>query len=254
VSEIAIIVRQTLLRLRDWVSTEAILTREGLQLAINRNDTEIEALLWSGFVKPENGAGAISSLLDQIDELDIVGLVENELLTLESNYPAAADLFVDIWPMDPKDNFGRRSLRGISATTGRDGVMSLVIDIHEYHHHLRHERVDLDGSDETLLSRLIFEGLAEHFVVDVLGQTSAPWIATVSDDFLWSLWPRYLPMLKVSGSDASRYLFGDSELGLPKWIGYSIGFLIVQRYRQIHSDISINELTSLPAEMFIPTL
>jgi uncharacterized protein YjaZ len=61
-------------------------------------------------------------------------------------------------------------------------------------------------------------------------------------------------MLKVSGSDASRYLFGDSELGLPKWIGYSIGFLIVQRYRQIHSDISINELTSLPAEMFIPTL
>ena len=93
---------------------------------------------------------------------------------------------------------------------------------------MRHEHIKLDGSDETLLSRLIFEGLAEHFVIEVLSQTSAPWIGTASDDYLWSLWPKYLPALELSGKEVSPYLFGDPSSGLPQWSWYSIGFLLVQ--------------------------
>ncbi len=94
-------VRPTLASLRDWVSTEANLTREGLQPAINRSHEEVEALLWSGIVRPENGVTVISSLLDQIGELGIVNLVENKLESLESNYLSSADLTVDISVANP---------------------------------------------------------------------------------------------------------------------------------------------------------
>lgn len=94
-------VRPTSASLRDWVSTEANLTREGLQLAINRSREEVEALLWSGIIRPENGVTVISSLLDQIGKLGIVNLVENELESLESNYPSSADLTVDISVANP---------------------------------------------------------------------------------------------------------------------------------------------------------
>jgi hypothetical protein len=263
----SIIVRPTLASLSDWLSAEDMPTRQGLQSAIDRCDDEVERLLRLGLVRPENGASVISSLLGEIAKLGIANLVENELLKLETNYPSSQDLFADIWPMDPNDNFGRESLRGISATTGRDGVMSLVIDptarvvnplretvIHEYHHHLRHEQVKLLCSDETLLSRLVFEGLAEHFVIEVLGHTSAPWIGTASDDYFWSLWPKYQPVLEFSGTEVSPYLFGDPTLGLPKWSGYAIGFLLVQKYRQIHPKISISDLTALSADEFVSKL
>jgi uncharacterized protein YjaZ len=264
---VTIVVRPTINSLRDWVSRETILTQQGLQLAVGRSDENFETLLWQGLVRSENGSRVVFSLLDQCTKLGIVNLVENELLKLGTNYPSSTDLFVDIWPMDPNDDFGRESLRGISATTGRDGVMSLVIDptalvinplretvIHEYHHHLRHEQVKLNGSDETLLSRLIFEGLAEHFVVEVLGHTTAPWIGTVSDDYLWSLWPKYQPVLELSGKEVGPYLFGDPMAGLPKWSGYAIGFLLVRQYRQIHPDISMHDLTVLSAEAFVSNL
>lgn len=262
----AIVIQPTINSLREWVARETTLTQQGLELAVGRSDEHFEGLLWQGLVRPENGSSVVSRLIDQIDELGLVGLVEIELSKLAPDYPSPIDLFVDIWPMDPQDDFGRTFLRGISATTGRDGVMSLVVDptpavasplietvIHEYHHHLRHGQVALDGSDGTLISRLVFEGLAEHFVMEVRGHTSAPWLGTASDDYLWSLWPKYQTVLKVRGRETSPYLFGDSTLGLPRWSGYAIGFLLVQRYRQIHPDASMSDLTLLPAAAFIPT-
>ena len=131
--------------------------------------------------------------------------------------------------MDPSDNFGRESLRGVSATASGDGVMTLVIYptpvvwiplietvIHEYHPHLRHGQVTSHGSDETLLSRLIFEGLAEHFVIEILGHMSAPWFGVVSDDELWELWPKYRSVLQLCGEEIIRFLFVDPAAGLPQ--------------------------------------
>jgi uncharacterized protein YjaZ len=68
------------------------------------------------------------------------------------------------------------------------------------------------------------------------------------------LTPKYQPVVELSGIEVNRYLFGDPTSEWPHWSEYATGFLLVQKYRQIHPNISMRDLTSLSADEFVSNL
>jgi uncharacterized protein YjaZ len=144
--------------------------------------------------------------------------------------------------------------------------MTLVVDpeaspaavcetvVHEFHHHLRMAWLGLREEDETLLRRLVLEGMAEHFVEDRLGQSSAPWLAADDEESLAMSWPLVRTHLYADGeSDVARsIMFGDESAGIPRWLGYRVGYHLVQAFLIAHRDLTVMDTTRLPDDRFVP--
>lgn len=95
---------------------------------------------------------------------------------------------------------------------------------HELHHCARW---DGPGYGMTLGEVLVSEGLAGHFVQEIYGPPLEPWESVPG------------PVLRLHLAEAqaewdsrdyehSRWFFGSRDL--PRWLGYSLGFQIVDRY------------------------
>lgn len=106
-----------------------------------------------------------------------------------------------------------------------------------------------------LLETTIREGLAEHFVAEVLGGTArGPYAEVLSQKEAHSLWTEvYRDRIFLRGDDhTSPYQFGGGRSGLPLWAGYSVGYHLVSWYREAHPGLSVPDLTQLDAGCFIP--
>ncbi|QSB11363.1 hypothetical protein JTI58_06940 [Lysinibacillus fusiformis] len=106
---------------------------------------------------------------------------------------------------------------------------------HEYNHVCRIHILRKTLEDMTLLDSLILEGLAEDAVKELYGEKwIAPWIQSYSDKELLALWEtHFLPNLQLQGIEQhGPFLYGGD---LPPWIGYCIGYKIVQSYKINHS-------------------
>ena len=156
------------------------------------------------------------------------------------------DIF--IFPMD------HRNRRFISETKGKSGItfgdkMFLFLTeidseknleslfIHEYHHVNRMKRLAKKASDYTLLDSLIFEGMAEHAVKEYCGEAYiASWCKEYPERELQYVWDRYFKHhIHISRMDRKHddLLFG--QRGLPKMIGYAIGYKLINDYKKKHS-------------------
>lgn len=235
--------------------------------ALGLSPSEATILQENGLIRLDRGPHTVRRAARAVVESARPALVGETLAELDARFPTATPLHVDLWPMDPDDAFGHQELRGISGATGYDGSMTLVVCpdaspavvretvIHEFHHHLRMDRAGLDEKAETLLTRLVLEGMAEHFVADVVGHTTAPWVpdgsATLSPDDGWA---PFVSRLRAPGSSAPavRLLFGDPEAGLPRWAGYTVGWALVERYRQANPALTVVDLTVLADDVFVP--
>ncbi|WP_296262200.1 MULTISPECIES: DUF2268 domain-containing putative Zn-dependent protease [unclassified Pseudomonas] len=115
---------------------------------------------------------------------------------------------------------------------------------HELHHAARWQG---PGYEKTLGESLVSEGLAGHFALQVCGGSPEPWeqlgaceiqpyIATAQTQ-----WSR-------SDHDHAAWFFGSA--GLPKWLGYSLGFRLVGRFLSEHPGSRASDLAQLDAEAF----
>lgn len=219
-----------------------------------------------GLLNPGRPRSEIEAVCRALHESTLPQVVADTLVGLDADFGSPGRLHVDLWPMDPADHVGRTDLRGISANVGYDGVMTLVIDpgatpqavqetvAHEFHHHLRMAWKGLREEEETLLRRLVMEGMAEHFVEVRLGQSSAPWLVGDDDESLATLWPLVQANLYAPGDSevARSIMFGDAAAGIPHWLGYSIGYHIVQAFLVAHPELTLMHATLLPDERFVP--
>ncbi|WP_155593337.1 DUF2268 domain-containing protein [Lysinibacillus cavernae] len=107
---------------------------------------------------------------------------------------------------------------------------------HEYNHVCRLHTVKKSLDEMTLLDSLILEGLAECAVKDIYGDKwLAPWLNNYTFDEIIALWKtHFLPNLQLRGVEKHRpFLYGGE---LPPWIGYCIGYRIIQSYKTNHSS------------------
>ncbi|MFB7139603.1 DUF2268 domain-containing protein [Gottfriedia sp. NPDC056225] len=101
--------------------------------------------------------------------------------------------------------------------------------LHEYHHIVRLTKL-YKNKKVTLLDAMILEGLAETAVLDKYGEAvQAPWTNQYSSAQCEIYYKRYLIDkldLTSNDDDFSKYLYGGN--GIPKLLGYSVGYDIVK--------------------------
>lgn len=229
---------------------------------------EVDDLVANGLRSMDASSDDWERALADMESLGIESSVRDTLLTLQARFPCGQDLSVEIFPMDVADTFGREKLGGVSGWTNWAGTaITLVVYpavetgpvltstvVHEYHHHYR-TAVMNNGHDRIpLLESLIREGMAEHFVAEVLGDAArGPFASVLSPAEARSLWRTlYRHRIFLQGDDMNPYQFGGGTSGLPLWAGYSIGYHLVDWYRAEHPNLSVVDLTRLDAARFIP--
>jgi len=135
-----------------------------------------------------------------------------------------------------------------------DNISSLFV--HEYHHVIRYLILqDNNIRKKNLIDYIIEEGLAENFVVQVLGKSYLnPWATQLSieeinsyQEFLINHLYDEEPKLIYSA------LFGDQVEKIPLWLGYNCGFYFI-KYLLQHRKKDIIFLTEQKREYFIPCL
>lgn len=118
---------------------------------------------------------------------------------------------------------------------------------HEAHHAKRRRSV---GYGNTLLKAMITEGLADHFAMEITGQSPPPWSTALSDNQL----DYWLAETEKTWNDEG-YNHGNWFLGfttdIPRWTGYTIGFELVNNYLNQHPDAKPSGLSAEPANSFI---
>lgn len=116
---------------------------------------------------------------------------------------------------------------------------------HEYNHTCRLEYLNITPDKIPLKDSLIIEGLGEYAVKDLYGKKwLGPWVELYTVDDVMQLWKKhFVPSLNIEGhKNHQLFLYGNERGRFPKWIGYFIGFHIVDTYAKNHGPFTKNEL------------
>lgn len=241
--------------------------RELFQSSFNMTEDVLEDMLFFGIARYDQPVEKLKQQLNKIEMLEFEKLIVDELSTLQREYPTGQPIKYHLFIMDEDDAFGREKLGGVSAFTEWNGEMGFVVYPdesvkrtlrsvinHEFHHHWRMQNTEgLSEQTQNLLDRLILEGLAEHFVGERLGtEYYGLFTHQLSESEAKVLWESvYKINLSLKGEATNPYMFGDEDLDIPHWAGYSLGFHLVQSYVQAHPELNIETLTTLPPNDFL---
>jgi hypothetical protein len=185
--------------------------------------------------------------------LDAEGMPSAWRAVVEAEVGAARDAIARIAPLHPIDmlvqavpHWGIPGL-GLNGVSYRAGLLALTIDpaspdrerslaegllrrivVHEVHHCMRMRAGA--GARPTLGAAMVNEGLADHFVVEVLGPPPAPWTTPFSE----AEWATIRLLAPAARDDRNlqqgRWLYAAGDGPLPKWAGYRLGFALVGTY------------------------
>ncbi|WP_166461797.1 DUF2268 domain-containing putative Zn-dependent protease [Paracoccus alkanivorans] len=135
----------------------------------------------------------------------------------------------------------------ISLDPGRFAAPALVrILVHELHHLIRW---DGPGYGKSLGEALVSEGLAGHFVLQVLGGKPDRWDATTpaqgSARAAMNKWSR-------RDYDHARWFFGSGDLR--RWTGYGLGHRLIAEHLSHHPEENAVTLACVQAEALRPVM
>ncbi|MBA2175456.1 DUF2268 domain-containing protein [Halobacillus locisalis] len=122
---------------------------------------------------------------------------------------------------------------------------------HEYHHACRLTEKKVDLEKVSLLESVIIEGLAEYAVYDTYGaRYTAPWVNQLKEEELLRIWKeKFVPELNLRGQQKHReYLYGNRMSKLPRWIGYQLGYKIIESYHASHPKATLQSMTKMDAD------
>ena len=119
--------------------------------------------------------------------------------------------------------------------------------VHELHHCLRWRG---PGTGRTLFEALISEGLADHFAMELLG-AKHPWSNAFPRDETAKFLALAQPEFDSTTYNHPRWFFGGDHT-LPWWTGYTLGFRLVEAYKEQHPGETAITLVHMPARVFRP--
>ncbi|MGV3489385.1 MAG: DUF2268 domain-containing putative Zn-dependent protease [Tuberibacillus sp.] len=234
----------------------------------NISKEKVEQLEFFGMTKVTTPVEQIDQQLQKMRQLGVSAFIQKKLNALITAYCPDKKASVFLYPLDENDTYGRENLGGVSAFADYDGTLTFIVypekDVfkvlssvitHEFHHFWRMGHLGITEENETLLDKLVLEGLAEHFVGKVLGtDRQGPYIRALTPDQAKILWKSaFYNQLELKGDATNLYMFGGKS-DLPMWAGYSMGYHLVQWFHERHSHLTIEELTLLPSSVYVTTL
>ena len=111
----------------------------------------------------------------------------------------------------------------------------------------------------TLLECMVNEGLADHFMIEVLNCEITPFSSALTDEQIQENISSVKPFLRIkhdgwtnefSGKYFNPWMFGrGGEDPIPHWTGYSIGWKIVKDYLAKHPDATASSLVWTHADI-----
>ncbi|WP_438446950.1 DUF2268 domain-containing putative Zn-dependent protease [Gorillibacterium sp. sgz5001074] len=119
---------------------------------------------------------------------------------------------------------------------------------HEYHHSVwgHHWYVLNGGLEGSFLEYMINEGQADAFAKSLFPHLEPPWLRTLTGSEETELWEKMKPILhSTDRKDFNAYMFGDEMRGLPWCVGYIFGHLVVNRYLELHPEVTLAELIAV---------
>ena len=195
-----------------------------------------------------------SSLVETMISNDIWTIVEKEQQALQKKW-AGPDVPIIILPSNTNDKKLMRETKGKAGLAFSDKLILFVPEtiathelkalfIHEYNHVCRIWHTKKEEKAFTLLDSIILEGLAEHAVLERLGEAfTSSWTKLYSKQKLETIWKEIiLPESKLKKSHARHNQFLYGWKGLPKMAGYCAGYYLVQKYATAHKTAMIDLL------------
>ncbi|PUB11164.1 DUF2268 domain-containing protein [Paenisporosarcina sp. OV554] len=140
----------------------------------------------------------------------------------------------------------------ISTDLPEYGLKSLLA--HEYNHVCRFKNLGLELKHIPLKDSLVIEGLGEFSVQEQYGKKwLSPWTKKYSFEETIELWRKYfIPALNMTGRDKQTvFMYGNNNKPFPNWIGYSIGYQIVNSFQKKHGPFSKGELYAYSSDEII---
>ncbi|TMU87026.1 hypothetical protein FGG79_02475 [Bacillus sp. BHET2] len=231
---------------------KGIVEREGLFTEVFQvSKEELDSLLFFGMFNIHANVHSLKVQIEELCTLDYEYFIYTELVSLQTKYPSSKPINFELFLLDETDEFVKGKLGGVSAFTDWNGRMCFIVEphvkvraalksviFHEYHHHWRMSQLSIAEEDETLLDRLVLEGLAEHFVRVELGEAFlGPYKDALSETDARMLWnTKYKQHIHEKGEATDSFMFGCEEMGLPFWGGYSLGYHLVGWYIDEHRE------------------
>ncbi|MFJ8066437.1 DUF2268 domain-containing protein [Psychrobacillus sp. NPDC096426] len=229
---------------------------------VNQDVVQYE-LLRNGLFKPEEWRN-IKDTVKRMEAQNVWQIVKQEykLLRKRWNGPKVS---IYIFPIENANGNSRKDIPKKNGIAYR-GTLFLFLSpdlhteeikalfAHEYNHVCRLDYLNLAPSMISLKDSLIIEGLGEYAVKDLYGEKwLAPWISFYAFEEALAVWRKhFLPSLNITGVKHHQvYLFGKAGSRLPKWIGYHIGFQIVDSFQKKHGPFPNNELYKKSSEEII---
>ncbi|ANU17122.1 hypothetical protein BBI11_08860 [Planococcus maritimus] len=249
------------------IASNSEIARKNLFLDVFEvSDEEFQTRAFFGIFNLENKIEILKKQLQQMRSLAYEQFIKDELILLQTEFPVLKALEFELFILDDQDHFVREKLGGVSAYTDWNGGIFFAVlpnaqvhsnlksvITHEYHHYWRMHTLTSTEENQTLLDRLILEGLAEHFVEIRLGEDYlGPYRDALTEQQALFLWETiYRPYRHERGAKTDAYMFGSEEKNLPFWGGYAIGYYLVKWYLEKNQGSTIEEMTSLPSDSFL---
>ncbi|MFI8684592.1 DUF2268 domain-containing putative Zn-dependent protease [Rossellomorea sp. NPDC077527] len=246
---------------------EPMSDREGLFMeTFQMTKEELDSMKFFGMFDVHSDLESLRKQFDRMSLLDFESYIVAELKRLMMKYPSDKSIQLELFMLDEHDSFVKDKLGGVSAFTDWNGKMCFIVEAnqgvkntlksvvyHEYHHHWRMSKLKGTEREETLLDRLVLEGLAEHFVRYELGvHFLGPYRDVLSIKEARDLWnSTFRHHIHKQGEITNSYMFGNKEMNLPFWSGYSLGYHLIEWYMDEHREWTMEELTLLPSKSFI---
>ena len=125
---------------------------------------------------------------------------------------------------------------------------------HEFHHVCRVRMPDFQVS---ILECMVNEGLADHFMLEVLHCEQAPWSKALTEEQIQQCMIRVKPLMLEKYESWTKeldtwMLYGKPEPDpIPGWAGYSIGWRIVENYLKAHPEARASSLVFTSPEVIV---
>jgi uncharacterized protein YjaZ len=110
----------------------------------------------------------------------------------------------------------------------------------------------------TLLECMITEGLADHFMIELLKGDRPAWTSALTEEEIKQYLVKVKPVLllkhKLWNDEFTHnyfvpWMFGrKGDNPIPGWTGYTLGWRIVDNYLRAHPEVRATSLVFTPAE------
>jgi len=130
--------------------------------------------------------------------------------------------------------------------------------VHELHHVCR---VRMPNFQLTLLECMVNEGLADHFMLEVLNCEITPFSSALTEEQIQQNIIRVKPFTRIKFESWTQefndkyfvpWMFGRTgDDPVPHWTGYSIGWRIVENYIRAHPEARASSLVFTSPEVIV---